>query len=93
MQSITSNLNFLICKFSNNESNPIQLVTDDSRAVLGLMLFSKYVHPFSNSIIGRNHGQSINFPFYADNTQLYLSMSNDQSVSAKAKIKACIDEI
>ena len=61
-------------------------------SVLGPILFTMYITPLGNII--RKHG--LNFHLYADDTQLYISIQPDVSVSKETAIsclEACIKDI
>ena len=59
-------------------------------SVLGPLLFSLYTTPLSK-VIGRH--RDIRFHFYADDTQLYVRLSNKEATSAFANLNACLKDI
>ena len=56
----------------------------------GPLLFSLYTTPLSK-VIGRHC--DIRFHFYADDTQLYVRLSNKEATSAFANLNACLKDI
>ena len=59
-------------------------------SVLGPVLFSLYTNPISSII--QSHS-SINYHFYADNTQLYFSLSPANFSHCIQKLKNCLNDI
>ena len=59
-------------------------------SVLGPILFSLYTNPMSSSI--RSHS-SIKYDFYADDTQLYITLSPANFTHPIQKLKNCLNDI
>ena len=59
-------------------------------SVLGSLLFSLYTTPLSKII--RLH-PDIKFHFYADDTQLYIHLSNENASATLAKLNACLHDV
>ena len=59
-------------------------------SVLGLLLFSLYTTLLS-SIISRHKG--IKFHFYADDSQVYIHLSQKNASAAFEKLNRCLDDI
>ena len=58
--------------------------------VLGPLLFSLYTSPL-RTLIGKP--KSINFHFYADNTQLYVHLSHMNASAAFDKLNTCLQDV
>ena len=59
-------------------------------SVFGPILFSLYTNPISSSI----HSHSIiNYPFYADDTQLYMTLSPANFSHIIQTLKNCLNDI
>src|SRR5438132_506807 len=56
-------------------------------SVLGSLLFSLYTTPLSNILAD----SSIQFHFYADDTQLYISFSSSESSQSLSKLSSTVD--
>ena len=54
-------------------------------SILGPILFLLYISPIANII----HQHGLKFHIYADDTQLYISFSDDDLVLVKAKVESC----
>ena len=59
-------------------------------SVLGPILFSLYTNPISSIV--HSHS-SINYHFYADDTQLYITLSPDNFSHSIQKLKDCLNDI
>ena len=59
-------------------------------SVLGPILFSLYTTPLSK-VIQNHHG--ISFQFYADDTQLYVHLTNKNVASALDKLSRCLEDV
>ena len=59
-------------------------------SVLGPILFSLYTNPISSII--HSHS-SINYHFYADDTQLYITLSPENFSHSIPKLKNCLNDI
>ena len=59
-------------------------------SVLGPLLFSLYTTPL-NSIISRHKG--IKFHFYADDSQVYIHLSQKNASAAFEKLNRCLDDV
>ena len=59
-------------------------------SVLGPLLFSLYTTPL-NSIIRRHKG--IKFHFYADDSQVYIHLSQKNASAAFEKLNRCLDDV
>ena len=59
-------------------------------SVLGPLLFSLVTTPLSK-VIGRHY--DIRYHFYADDTQLYVRLSNKEATSAFANLNSCLKDI
>ena len=59
-------------------------------SVLGPLLFSLYTSPLS-LIIGKHKG--VKFHCYADDTQVYIHLSQNNSSAAFEKLNRCLDDI
>ena len=59
-------------------------------SVLGPLLFSLYTTPLS-SIISRHKG--IKFHFYADDSQVYIHLSQKNAYAAFEKLNRCLDDV
>ena len=56
-------------------------------SVLGLLMFSLYSSPFSKVIGSHPH---IRLFFYADDSQLYVHLSNKNASTTLTKLNACL---
>ena len=59
-------------------------------SVLGPLLFSLYTSPLS-TLIGKHKG--INFHFYANNTQLFVHLSDMNASAAFDKLNRCLQDV
>ena len=59
-------------------------------SVLGPILFSLYTTPLSK--VTRNH-PSIDFHFYADDTQLYVHLTHKNVAHACDRLKSCLEDV
>ena len=78
-------------KVGSTLSNPAALQHGVPKgSVLGPILFSLYTYPISSII--QSHS-SINYHFYADDTQLYISLSPANFSHSVQKLKNCLNDI
>ena len=59
-------------------------------SVLGPLLFSFYITPLS-LVNGKYKG--IKFHFYADDTQVYIHLSQKNSTAAFEQLNRCLDDV
>ena len=77
-------------KIGNSLSHSSKLDTGVPQgSVLGPLLFTMYMSPLGELL--RRH--SVKFHFYADDTQIYLSFSNDHYHTPKKNIEACLRDV
>ena len=60
------------------------------RSFLGPLLFLCIQQPLS-LVIGKHKG--VKFPFYADDTQVYIHLSHKNSSAAFEKLNRCLDDV
>ena len=78
-------------KVGNTLTHPAALLYGVPQgSLLGPILFSLYTNPISSII----HSHiSINYPFYADETQLYITLSPANFSHSIQKLKNCLNDI
>ena len=80
-----------LVKVGSTLSHPVALqYRVPQGSVLGSILFSLYTNPINSIILSHS---SINYHFYADDTQLYIALSPANLSHSIQKLKNCLNDI